>query len=301
MLNFRFKIKYRLVISSLVSFMRIFSNAPIKLSPAPFFILGSGRNGSTLLASILNAHKDVFVPPEQFILPYTIFKRYLKFYWSINNLKQDVLNTIKMPNQTLNWKVDLRKIELKDKGMASLFNSIYRSYAKQVKGDVKIWGDKTPLNIHFLNFIYPEFSNAKYIFLIRDPRDVALSYKKLTDHKAKNTDFAIWKWNDSVKMLDYLLARTDVLIIKYEELVCNPERELKKILSYLEISEDMSILSSKSGASDMGVGDHSFHQNLDKPINSSSVGKWKLELQDLDIKYAEQHTKLNRKRFDYPL
>jgi len=299
MLNFRFKIKYRLVISSLVSFMRIFSNAPIKLSPAPFFILGSGRNGSTLLASILNAHKDVFVPPEQFILPYTIFKRYLKFYWSINNLKQDVLNTIKMPNQTLNWKVDLRKIELKDKGMASLFNSIYRSYAKQVKGDVKIWGDKTPLNIHFLNFIYPEFSNAKYIFLIRDPRDVALSYKKLTDHKAKNTDFAIWKWNDSVKMLDYLLARTDVLIIKYEELVCNPERELKKILSYLEISEDMSILSSKSGASDMGVGDHSFHQNLDKPINSSSVGKWKLELQDLDIKYAEQHTKLNRKRFGY--
>jgi len=279
--------------------MRIFSNAPIKLSPAPFFILGSGRNGSTLLASILNAHKDVFVPPEQFILPYTIFKRYLKFYWSINNLKQDVLNTIKMPNQTLNWKVDLRKIELKDKGMASLFNSIYRSYAKQVKGDVKIWGDKTPLNIHFLNFIYPEFSNAKYIFLIRDPRDVALSYKKLTDHKAKNTDFAIWKWNDSVKMLDYLLARTDVLIIKYEELVCNPERELKKILSYLEISEDMSILSSKSGASDMGVGDHSFHQNLDKPINSSSVGKWKLELQDLDIKYAEQHTKLNRKRFGY--
>jgi protein-tyrosine sulfotransferase len=301
MLNFRFKIKYRLVISSLVSFMRIFSNAPIKLSPAPFFILGSGRNGSTLLASILNAHKDVFVPPEQFILPYTIFKRYLKFYWPINNLKQDILNTIKMPNQTLNWKVDLRKIELKDKSMASLFNSIYRSYAKQVKGDVKIWGDKTPLNIHFSNFIYPEFPNAKYIFLIRDPRDVALSYKKLTDHKAKNTDFAIWKWNDSVKMLDYLLARTDVLIIKYEELVCNPERELKKILSYLEISEDMSILSSKSGASDMGVGDHSFHQNLDKPINSSSVGKWKLYLKDLDIKYAEQHTKLNRKRFGYPL
>ena len=301
MLNLRFKIKYRLVISSLVSFMKVFSNTPIKLSPAPFFILGSGRNGSTLLASILNAHKDVFVPPEQFILPYTIFKRYLKFYWSINNLKQDVLNTIKMPNQTLNWKVDLRKIELKDKSMASLFNSIYRSYAKQVKGDVKIWGDKTPLNIHFANFIYPEFSNAKYIFLIRDPRDVALSYKKLADHKARNTDFAIWKWNDSVKMLDYLLERTDVLIIKYEELVHNPERELRKILSYLEISEDMSILSSKSGASDMGVGDHSFHQNLDKPINSSSVGKWKLYLKDLDIKYAEQHTKLNRKRFGYPL
>ena len=298
MLNLKFKIKYRLVISFLVSFMRIFSNAPIKLNPAPFFILGSGRNGSTLLASILNAHKDVFVPPEQFILPYSIFKRYLKFYWSINHLKEDILNTIKMPNNTL-WKIDLKEIELKDKNIASSFNSIYRSYAKQVKGDVKIWGDKTPLNIHFLNFIYPEFSNAKYIFLIRDPRDVALSYKKLTDHKARNTDFAIWKWNDSVKMLDYLLARTDVLIIKYEELVCNPERELKKILSYLEISEDMSILSSKSSSSDMGVGDHSFHQNLDKPINSSSVGKWKLHLQDLDIKYAEQHTKLNRKRFGY--
>ena len=301
MLNLIFRIKYRVVISSLISFMRIFSNAPIKLSSAPFFILGSGRNGSTLLASILNAHKDVFVPPEQFILPYTIFKRYLRFDWSTNNLMQDVLNTIKMPNQTLNWEVDLRKIEIKDKGIASLFNSIYRSYSKQLKGDVKIWGDKTPLNVHFTNFIYPEFPNAKYIFLIRDPRDVALSYKKLTDHKAKNTDFAIWKWNDSIKMLDYLLARTDVLIIKYEELVCNPERELKKILSYLEISKDMSILSSKSGASDMGVGDHSFHKNLDKPINSSSVGKWKLYLNDLAIKYTEQHSKINTERFGYCL
>ena len=121
MLNLNPSEKYRLVISSLVNFMRIFSNAPIKLSPAPFFILGSGRNGSTLLASILNAHKDVFVPPEQFILPYTIFKRYLKFYWSINNLKQDVLNTIKMPNQTLNWKVDLKEIELKDKDNSIFF------------------------------------------------------------------------------------------------------------------------------------------------------------------------------------
>lgn len=299
MLNLRFKIKYRLVISSLISFMRMFSNTPINISPAAFFILGSGRNGSTLLASILNAHKDVFVPPEQFILPYTIFKRYLKFYWSTNNLKQDVVDNIKLPSQTLNWKVDLKEIELKDKSIASFFNSIYRSYAKQVKGDVKIWGDKTPLNIHFVNFIYPEFSNAKYIFLIRDPRDVVLSYKKLTNHKAKNTDFAIWKWNDSIKMLDFLLKRTDVLIIKYEELVHNPNKELKKILSYLDISKDMSILSSKSGASDMGVGDHSFHQNLDKPINSSSVGKWKLELEDFDVKYSEKHTKMNRKRFGY--
>jgi len=301
MLNLSFKIKYRLVILPLVSFMRIFSIKPINLFPAPFFILGSGRNGSTLLASILNAHKDVFVPPEQFILPYTIFKRYLKFYWSINNLKQDVLNAIKMPNQTLNWNVDLKQIKLKDKGIASFLNSIYRTYAKQFKGDVKIWGDKTPLNIHFVNFIYPEFSNAKYIFLIRDPRDVVLSYKKLTEHKANNTDFAIWKWNDSIKMLDYLLARTDVLIIKYEELVYNPDKELKKILSYLELSEDMSILSSKSGAIDMGVGNHSYHQNLDKPINSSSVGKWRFKLKDLDIKYTEQNTKLNRQRFGYPL
>jgi hypothetical protein len=52
MQSIRFKIKFGFIISSLVSFMRIFTYKPISISPVPFFILGSGRNDSSLLVKI---------------------------------------------------------------------------------------------------------------------------------------------------------------------------------------------------------------------------------------------------------
>ena len=70
-----------------------------------FFVLGSGRNGSTLLASILNAHKDIFVPPEQFILPYAIMKQYLSFFHTKNAWRKDILRMFIEEKKTLNWNV----------------------------------------------------------------------------------------------------------------------------------------------------------------------------------------------------
>ena len=218
-------IKYRLI-SHIVSFLRTFSKKPTDISPNPFFIVGSGRNGSTLLASILNGHKDIFIPPEQFILPFIIMKRYLMFFWSADKLKSYILRMLKIKDKTLNWNVNLRNLKVYNKDIPLLINNIYRSYANQNKGDVKIWGDKTPINIHFMNFIYPEFYNAKYIFLIRDPRDVVLSYKKLEKHIANKTKYALWKWMDSIRMLEYLEAKTEVLIVKYESLVREPDKEI---------------------------------------------------------------------------
>ena len=115
------------------------------------------------------------------------------FFWSADKLKNYILRMLKIKDKTLNWNVNLRNLKVYNKDIPLLINNIYRSYANQNKGDVKIWGDKTPINIHFMNFIYPEFYNAKYIFLIRDPRDVVLSYKKLEKHKANKTKYALWK------------------------------------------------------------------------------------------------------------
>ena len=68
------KIKYSIILF----FVNLFRNKKKDYSSEnSFFILGSGRNGSTLLSSILNAHKSLFIPPEQFVLPYAIMKRYL--------------------------------------------------------------------------------------------------------------------------------------------------------------------------------------------------------------------------------
>ena len=94
--------------------------------------------------------------------------------------------------------------------MSFLFDTIFNKHKDKVKPNSKIWGDKSPLNTNFIKYIYPEFQTAKYIFLLRDPRDVALSYKKYLGNQFFN--FGIWKWQDSVKAYAYLQSMNSTII-----------------------------------------------------------------------------------------
>ncbi|MEE2931006.1 MAG: sulfotransferase [Bacteroidota bacterium] len=299
--NIKFIIKYRIVILFIVRLFKIFNKGDKNFASPPFFILGSGRNGSTLLSSILNAHQDILIPPEQFILPYAIIKKYIYFFKSQNNWKNDVLGMFSDPNKTLNWNIAFKTFNIEAGSVASLFNNIYLLFAEQNNKKIKIWGDKTPINIHFIDFIYPEFKFSKYIFLIRDPRDVVLSYKKLDNHRAQDTQYAIWKWIDSVQQLEYLQKRTNVLLIKYEDLVLDPNMEVNKILNYLGFDDNNTLISSKTNAVNMGVGDKLHHKNLNKPINNNSIGKWKKHLSNNDVKLINRRCSKYLQEFGYPI
>src|SRR5258708_7019695 len=49
----------------------------------PFFIVGSGRCGSTLLRAMLEAHPDVHVPPESRLGPVLgDYRRYSRLPWN---------------------------------------------------------------------------------------------------------------------------------------------------------------------------------------------------------------------------
>ena len=296
-MNYIERLKYRVFFRSFVSILR---GPSIKqLSKPPFFILGSGRNGSTLLASILNAHDDIFIPPEQFVLPYAIMKRYIYFLQSKDNWKESVMSSLMQENKTLNWDFKKDNILLENKSVGDLFNCIYVNYASQKNKSISIWGDKTPLNTHFIDFIYPEFKTAKYIFMVRDPRDVVLSYKQLLNHKAVDTRYALWKWKDSIRMLDFLEKRTDVLVLRYEDIVSQPQKYIELVLSYLDMSNTEDLIQYKAQASNMGVADKPHHQNLNQPINTRSVGKWKEGLSSNDIDLINSTCSKYLERFRY--
>jgi protein-tyrosine sulfotransferase len=293
------KIKYKYVLFPLVQLFRLFARENRSITNPHFFIIGSGRNGSTLLAAILNAHKDIFIPPEQFVLPYAILRRYVFFFWSgkrwANNVKKLFSNT----NKTIKWDIATNHIAYKQKDVSYLVNNIFNTHRNKVKPNSIVWGDKSPLNTNFIKYIYPEFTKAKYIFLVRDPRDVALSYKKYLGNQFFT--FGIWKWRDSVKAYEYLQARTEVLLVKYEDLVHAPAKEISKIIAYLNLKEDDSNSSAKVLPEQMGVEDDSHHQNLKKPISPRSVGNWKNELSEKELNYFLGNIKNKMKSFGYSI
>jgi len=104
-----------------------------------------------------------------------------------------------------------------------------------------IWGDKSPNNLLSIGLLKDFFPNARFIHIIRDPRERALSA-----HKAwgANLYIAAERWRHRIQATRHLGQQLgdDYLEIFYEEFTENPAKEIKKLCRFLGISYDESML-----------------------------------------------------------
>jgi hypothetical protein len=315
--NFK-KLKYRFLLPGALNISRyIFGNRNLNtnfISPNnPFFIIGSGRNGSTLLASILNNHPEIFLPPEQYILPYAIMQWHLLRNIAWEDYVKKVIAELLKRNKTQNWHLDEITIEEiksaavnlnnQHRNAVNLFHIIFTFYGQSIKSHFTRYGDHSPLNTQFFKLISDEFSTSQYIFLIRDARDVILSYSKLTNNPASDPVFASWKWNDSIKAYHYLKEKYPdrVIMVKYEDFVNSPFQETKKIVGFLNLSVIENILDfdRNEGMRKLGASGIHYHLNLSRPINKDSVGRWKTDLPKSTLNRVYPKIKHNLKKFGY--
>lgn len=313
------RFKYRVAIPTAISFLNTClgkrgKNNSKKNYRDPFFIVGSGRNGSTLLGSILNAHSQVFLPPEQYILGYDVMKWQLLRHKSWEAIVDEIVKDYNQEKSTCNWGVDfndsvktiLLGLSKEEQNFANIYGVLIQFYAKQLNTTFEFYGDQSPISTHLIPRICEAFTESKFVFLIRDPRDVVLSYSKISNHPAKDWKLAVWKWNDSIKMFDYVqkkYGKEKVLILKYEDLVTNPEEKVKEVCSFLSISFEKENMMERrtDSAQKLGVENLSIHANLKKKISASSVGKWKKELSKDVISCVENETREGMLRFGYDL
>lgn len=305
------RIRYQYVLFVMFFKKKIIDRASVnsgKKDNSIFFIFGSGRNGSTLLARLLNTHSQIFLPPEQFALPYTIidwhsslFKNPL--YYTKKQLKRYFTN-----NQNWIWNTsDLSSLEEKidHTGIRprSLFKSVLQYYSELSGAKKEVFGDHSPITTSFYKYIYDEFPQDKYIFLLRHPYDVVLSYSKILNNPASNSVIACNKWNNSINAYDYLINKgAKVILIRYEDLVTKTDETLAEILNFLEVkSQDLTKEKIENIEKSLGTKFQNHHKNLFNPINSSSVNKWKVDLDsDLALDIHKYLIK-NSLRFNYDL
>lgn len=195
-------------------------------------------------------------------------------------------------------------------------------FYKQVYGWLmRIYGEggltfceKTPRNCFIIPFLYKVFPDARFINIIRDGRDVALSYSKKPWLQAASSDSGklepggypfgayprywvepqrreefqsttdihrcIWAWRrhlESALKAQENLPPDQYLEIRYEALVSNPKTEGERLLNYLDIRDIKS------------------RQKFEAMItnaNQDSIGNWKNELS------AEQLDKIQQEAGD---
>jgi len=150
----------------------------------PFFIVGCARSGTTLLRLVLASHSEIAIPPESFFVGRN--QEYLKKGALSHREARKLLQTIYATDSFKDFGLDTAIIEKQIFSKATvtyldIICTIFDTYARQ--HGKKRWGDKTTSYVFEVDFLVKLFPASKFIVLIRDGRDVAVSLSKIKPDK----------------------------------------------------------------------------------------------------------------------
>lgn len=206
--------------------------APISPQPAPF-IVGVGRSGTTLLRLMLDAHPDLAIPTETHFVP--AFLQVAETTQSSDAALQVLATAETWPNLGL----DLAAVgqafgALAPFTPADAVRAVFRLYA-QGQGKPR-WGDKTPPYRTCMAEIARHLPEARFIHIIRDGRDVALSYRGLWFGPGDDIERQARFW---VAEIERARAQAEHLPfymeLKFEDLIVRPQNELERICRFLDL------------------------------------------------------------------
>jgi hypothetical protein len=169
---------------------RAFSAAAASPRRIGFFAVGTGRCGSTLLRDLLNLHPEVFVPaaeshwiPFQYETcgsrrnPVTVYTDIVeRFFYDTGELTVDLMAAGVGTSRRQLFAAAGASLAREEPTLVEFNDALYAALA--AAAGRSLVGDKTPcycLHMPLLQGLWPA---AKFIHIIRDGRDVALSMSK---------------------------------------------------------------------------------------------------------------------------
>ncbi len=180
-----------------------------------FFIMGSPRSGTTLVESIVTANDKVFSGGELKSGKYIIEKNILSHEQSFNDLNHK-------------------------------FISKYLRRTSYLRGSYEYIVDKMPENFLYLGMIQKLLPKAKIIRVFRNPWDTAISLYK--QRYVLNIPYSVSFFNIGVFLANFeainlfwnnhIQNQSNILDIKYEDLVSEYTFHQKKIYKFLEVNSN---------------------------------------------------------------
>ncbi len=268
--------------------------------PVPF-IVGVGRSGTTMLRLMLDAHPDLAIPPETHFVPELI---------EAIDEGADPAKAVEVMQSVRQWgdlhmepaEVQRRLEALDDWNAGDALRAFYGIYLE--RQDKPRWGEKTPAYVRKMRMIERTLPEARFIHVIRDGRDVALSRWKRTLGEGKRAPAGqvAEGWERRIRRAQKQGKRLGhYLELRYEDLVTDTETNLRKISEFLELPWDPVMLRYYERAADRmaemagdlpstdgkpvrpGEERMQAHAMTQQPPDPSAMYRWKEKMSPEDI------------------
>jgi hypothetical protein len=251
----------------------------------PFFLVGNDRSGTTMLRLILD-RSDVAIPPESMFLADFAPVRRAGGLDDPERAARFARQVWEHPRVRA-WGLDGEPPAVPaglghEDAYRFAVSAPFEAYtAAQGKSR---WGDKTPLYLRFVDELHAVWPEARFVVLVRDGRDVALSVKRVP-FGANNAWAAAQTWAHGIR-LGQAAERTypdRVLTLRYEDLVAEPAPQVARLCEFLGLPfEDDMLAIERTDPAKIHKDQADWFTNVWAGINTSAVGKWKREMSPRD-------------------
>jgi hypothetical protein len=260
----------------------------------PIFIIGTERSGTNLLRLILNSHSHIAVPHPPHIMKF--FSGNVSSYGDLaidrnfRKLIKDVCRMVELHPYPWEIKPDRERIfrEAEERDLIHIYFKIYKQYLEYT--GKKRWACKSTFMIKHVEEVRRYFPDARFIYMVRDGRDVAVSAKtSIFNHYHIYYTARLWKSEQELG-LSWMkkLTGKQIFLLKYEELINNTEETVKKLCSFLDEDFEEKMLEYYLHAESKKSGDLSISwENTSKPVIQENKDKFKTALTEKEVELFE--------------
>uniref|UniRef100_H2ZQW5 Protein-tyrosine sulfotransferase n=1 Tax=Ciona savignyi TaxID=51511 RepID=H2ZQW5_CIOSA len=226
------------------------------------FIGGMPRSGTTLMRAMLDAHPEVRCGQETRIIPRILGMR---------------ANWLKSPKE---------RIRLDEAGVTNnVINEAITQFILEVivkhGKPARFLCNKDPFTLKSIKYLKELFPNSKFVLMLRDGRATAHSIisRKVTISGFDINSYrdVLTKWNRAIETMYVQCTEvgTYVLTVHYEQLVLHPAAETRRILKFLSVPWDDSVLNHEKHISNISLSNvEKSTDQVQRPLYLDALSSW---------------------------
>lgn len=274
----------------------------------PIFIIGTERSGTNLLRLILNAHSHIAVPHPPHIMK--LFSPIVRSYGDLGQdrnfrkLVNDVCRMVEL--HPYPWEVALDRDQIflsaRDRSLIGVYFALYDRYLASTGKER--WACKSTFMIEHVADILRYYPDARFIHMVRDGRDVAVSAKSsIFNHYHVFYSAQRWKREQRLGLSwQSRLLPEQILQLKYEELIKDPVGIAGRLCAFLNepFEETMVEYHRSSEAAKSGSLSISW-ENTSRPVISNNAEKFRTHLSEQEVLLFEAVAANELTELGYPV
>ena len=245
------------------------------------FILSSERSGSNLVRHILGNHPRGIAPVAVHFPTNLLPMQHC--YRQGNHLDTEALITDMLylaRHHIIPWdydiSADLVLPHVRKPGFWGCMIALYDAIASTA--DKSFWVCKDNRLFDYVDEIIELFPDTSFIYLVRDGRDVALSFLQVPGGPKSVTEAAqLWLAEQQACMRVVEKYPDRCVTIRYEDLLTDPGETVKSLCERIQIPYEATMLENFQAPSAEAQAS-SYWSNLDKPLLRENFNKWKRDM-----------------------